>query len=86
MFTQAVGMTASDWPVSRVVKRSQTIDPNLALLSFTEFAVSRLILRLKAMEFCSDADFKVSLGREDRSKHLGSNALDGSENDAIYDG
>ena len=82
MFAQAVGMTASDWPVSRVVKRSQTIDPNLALLSFTEFAVSRLILRLKAMEFCSDA---VSLGREDRSKHVGSNALDGSENDAIYD-
>ena len=34
------------------------------------------------MEFCSDA---VSLGREDRSKHVGSNALDGSENDAIYD-
>ena len=62
MFTQAVGMTASDWPVSRVVKRSQTIDPNLARLSFREFAVSRLILRLKAMEFCSDADLKVSLG------------------------
>ena len=28
---------------------------------------------------------KVSLGWEDRSKHVGSNALDGSENDAIYD-
>ena len=45
MFTQAVGMTASDWPVSRVVKRSQTVDSNLALLSFTEFTVSGLILR-----------------------------------------
>ena len=45
--TQAVGMTASDWPVSHVVKRSQTIDLNLAsLLSFTEIAVSGLILRL----------------------------------------
>ena len=62
MFTQAVGMTASDWPVCHVVKRGQTIDPNLALLSFTEFDVSGLILRLKAMELCSDADFKVSLG------------------------
>ena len=65
MFTQAVGMTASDWPVSRIVKRSQTIHPNLAsLLSFTEIAVSGLILRLKAMELhvCSDADFKASLG------------------------
>ena len=59
MFTQAVGMTASDWPVSCVVKRGQTIiDPNLALLSFTEFAVGGLILRLKAMELCSDADLK----------------------------
>ena len=63
MFTQAVGMTASDWPVSRVVKRSQTIDPNLALLSFiTEIVVSGLILRLKAMGSCSDTDFKASLG------------------------
>ena len=62
MFTQAVGMTASDWPVSHVVKRSQTIDPNLALLSFiTEIVVSGLILRLKAMELCSDTDFKASL-------------------------
>ena len=26
MFTQAVGMTASDWPVPHVVKRSQTIE------------------------------------------------------------
>ena len=32
MFTQAVGMTASDWPVSHVVKRSQIIDLNLASL------------------------------------------------------
>ena len=62
MFTQAVGMNASDWPVSRVVKRSQTIDPNLALLSFTtEIVVSGLILRLKAMVLCSDTAFKASL-------------------------
>ena len=64
MFTQAVGMTASDWPVSRVVKRSQTIEILLLfylLLSFTEIAVSRLILWPKAMELCSDADFKASL-------------------------
>ena len=39
---------------------------NLAsLLSFTEIAVSGLIL-----ELCSDADFKASLGRGDRSKHV----------------
>ena len=63
MFTQAVGMTASDWPVSRVVKRSQTIDPNLAsLLPFTEIAVGGLILWLKVMELGSDADFKASVG------------------------
>ena len=61
--TQAVGMTASDWPVSHVVKRSHTIDPNLAsLLSFTEIAVSGLILRLKAKELCSHPDLKASLG------------------------
>ena len=53
MFTQAVGMTASDWPVSHVVKPSQTIDLNLAsLLSFTGVAVSGFILRLKAKELC----------------------------------
>ena len=65
MFTQTVGMTASDWPVSRVVKRSQTIKILLLyylLLSFTEIAVSGLILRPKAMELCSDVDFKASLG------------------------
>ena len=53
MFTQTVGMTASDWPVSCVVKRSQTIEILLffyLLLSFTEIAISGLILRLKAME------------------------------------
>ena len=59
MFTQAV----SDWPVSHVVKTSQTIDLNLAsLLSFTGIAVSGLILWLKAKELCSDTDFKASLG------------------------
>ena len=65
MFTQTVGMTASDWPVSRVVKRSQTIEILLffyLLLSFTEIAVNGLILRPKAMKLCSDADFKASLG------------------------
>ena len=65
MFTQTVGMTASDWPVSCVVKRSQTIEILLLfylLLSFTEITVSGLILRPKAMELCSDADFKASLG------------------------
>ena len=65
MFTQTVGMTASDWPVSHVVKRSQTIKFLLLcylLLSFTEIAVSGLILRPKAMELYSDADFKASLG------------------------
>ena len=29
-----VGMTASDWPISHVVKKSQTIDLNLTSLSF----------------------------------------------------
>ena len=49
---------------------------NLAsLLSFTEIAVSGLILRLKAMELCSDANFKASLGWEDRSKHMGTQTL-----------
>ena len=49
---------------------------NLAsLLSFTEIAVSGLILRLKAMELCSDANFKASLGWEDRSKHVGTQML-----------
>lgn len=63
MFTQTVGMTASDWPISHVVKTSQTIDLNLASLSFfTGIAVSGLILRLKAKEVCSDPDFKASLG------------------------
>ena len=64
MFTQTVGMTASDWPVSRVVRRSQTIKILLLcylLLSFTELAVSELIQRPKAMELCSDADFEASL-------------------------
>ena len=37
MFTQAVGMTTSDWPVSRVVRRSQTIDLNLASLLSLNF-------------------------------------------------
>ena len=49
---------------------------NLAsLLSFTEIAVSGLILRLKVMELYSDADFKASLGWEDRSKHVGTQTL-----------
>ena len=57
MFTQTVGMTASDWPISHVVKTSQTIDLNLASLSFfIGIAVSGLILRLKAKEVCSDPD------------------------------
>lgn len=59
MFTQAVGMTASDWPVSHVVKK----ESNLAyILSFTEIFVSGLILWLKANELCGDPDFKASLG------------------------
>ena len=65
MFTQPVGMTASDWLVSHVVKRGQTIEILLLfylLLSFTEIAVSELILRPKAMELCTDADFEASLG------------------------
>ena len=65
MFTQTMEMTASDWPVSRVVKRSQTIEILLffyLLLSFTEIAISELILRSKAMKLCSDVDFKASLG------------------------
>ena len=65
MFTQTVGLTASDWPVSRVVKRSQTIKILLLcylLLSFAEIAVSGLILRPKAMKLCSEADLKASLG------------------------
>ena len=65
MFTETVGMTASDWPVSRVVRISQTIKILLLcylLLSFTEIAISGLILRPKAMELCIDADFKASLG------------------------
>ena len=65
MFTQTMGMTASDWKVSRVVKGSQTIEILLLfylLLSVTEIAVSGLILRPKAMELCSDANFKASLG------------------------
>ena len=43
------------------------------LKSFSSFisAVSGLILRPKAMELCIDADFKASLGWEDRSKHVG---------------
>ena len=46
MFTQTVGMTASDWPISHVVKTSQTIDLNLASLSFfTGIAVSGLSIR-----------------------------------------
>ena len=65
MFTQTVGMTASAWPVSCVVKRGETIEILLLfylLLSFTEIAISELILRPKAMKLCSDADFKASLG------------------------
>ena len=42
MFTQAVGMTASDWSVSDVVKTRQN------LLVFTKLAVSVLIMGLKA--------------------------------------
>ena len=82
--TQAVGMTASDWPVSHVVKRSQTIDPNPA--SLLSIAVSGLIMRLKGKELCSDPDFKASLGREDHSKCAGSQMLlmQQTEDDAIY--
>ena len=47
--TQAVGMTASDWPVSHVVKRSQTIDPNPA--SLLSIVVSGLIMRLKRRSY-----------------------------------
>ena len=61
MFTQAVGMTASDWPVSRVVKRSQTIE---ILLLF--YLLQKLPLAVnspaKSDELCSDADFKASVG------------------------
>ena len=53
MFTQAVGMTASDWPVSRVVKRSQIIE--ILLLFY-------LLQKLPLAELCNDADFKASLG------------------------
>ena len=49
MFTQAMGMSASDWSVSDVVKTSQnnvwTLTP---LLSLAGIAVIRLILHLKA--------------------------------------
>ena len=45
------------------------------LLSFTEIAVSGLILRPEAMKWCSDADFKASLGWEDRLKHVGTQML-----------
>ena len=56
--------TASDWSVSNVVKTSQNNDLKISLLSlsFTGIAVSRLILRLKAKELCSDPQFKASLG------------------------
>ena len=79
-----MGMTASDWPVSHVVKRSQTIDPNPA--SLLSIVVSGLIMRLKAKELCSDPDFKASLGREDHSKCAGSQMLlmQQTEDDAIY--
>ena len=39
------------------------------------------------MNLCSDADFKASLGWEDRSKHVGTQTLsmDHKTVDAIYD-
>lgn len=47
MFTQAVGMTASDWSASTLCcQMRQNKHLNLAL-SFTKIAVSVLILRLK---------------------------------------
>ena len=60
-----MGMTASDWPVSRVVKLKEVKQLKSCfsiMLSFTEIAVSGLILRPKEMKLCSDADFKASLG------------------------
>ena len=81
MFPQAVGMTASDWPVSHVVKKSQPIHLNVAsLLSFTEIAVSRLILWLKEKELCSGPGFKSLPGLRRSFKMCGnSNALNVSD-------
>ena len=56
-----VGMTASDWPISHVVKKSQTIDLNLASLSFfTGIAVSGLILWLKPTMIYMHVPFVIS--------------------------
>ena len=74
----AVGMTASDWPVSRVVKKSQPIHLNVAsLLSFTEIAISRLILWLKEKEIIMQWSALQSLPELRRSFKMcgNSNAL-----------
>ena len=95
MFAQAVGMTTSYWPVSHVVKTSQTIDLNVASinLSFTGIAVSRLILRLKAKKLCSGArngKGAIPSAFAQRQPWLRSfkmcgisNALNGTEDDVI---
>ena len=64
------------WLASFLCCQKKSNNWNLAsLLSFTEIAISGLILRLKAMELCSDANFKASLGWQDRSKHVGTQTL-----------
>ena len=45
MFTQTVGMTASDWPVSRVVKRSQTVTTETGRLFFRRRTKQSLLSR-----------------------------------------
>ena len=86
MFTQAVGMTVSDWPVSHVVKRSQTIDPNLALLSFiTEIVVSGLILRRKAMELCSDSLTRLGIWFKTSENMWAQTLSMDQKTNAIYD-
>ena len=56
-------MTPCDWSVSDVVKTSPNNDLKISLLvlCLTGAAVSRLILRLKAKELCTDPEFKASL-------------------------
>ena len=58
MFTQTVGMTASDWPVSRVVKRSQTIE----ILLFFNFYYLLQKLPL-ADRFCGQKQWSYALMR-----------------------
>ena len=78
-------MTTSDWPVSRVVKKNQTVDPMLLfyLLQNCHWRINSATKSDGVMQWCRLQSLTL-LRRSFKTCGI-SNALDGSEDDAIYD-